>query len=161
MMLVVADSSPIHVLVRIGYIEILPKLFDRVLIPTQVAAELSHLHAPQVVRDFIAKPPAWLEVRQPMLVEPILELDSGEEAALSLVRETRAELLLIDEIDGRRVALRMNIPVIGTIGALERAANRGLIDLHEAFESLRQTDFRISTQLLEAARARHQQPRNE
>ncbi len=39
-MLVVADTSPIIALIQIGHVEILPSLFDRVMIPTQVTDEL-------------------------------------------------------------------------------------------------------------------------
>ena len=40
-MIVVADSSPVIVLVNIGQIQILPALFGAVIIPPQIAAELS------------------------------------------------------------------------------------------------------------------------
>jgi predicted nucleic acid-binding protein len=36
-MLVVADTSPIHVLVRIDHVDVLPALFQRVVVPTAVA----------------------------------------------------------------------------------------------------------------------------
>jgi predicted nucleic acid-binding protein len=59
-MLVVADSSPLNVLVVVGYADILPKLFQAVVIPPQVAGELSHPRTPAAVREFIASPPSWL-----------------------------------------------------------------------------------------------------
>ena len=37
----------------------------------------------------------------------------------------------------------------GTLGVLDRAAERGLIDLASAVASLRQTNFRIDPSLLE------------
>jgi predicted nucleic acid-binding protein len=40
-MLVIADSSPMNHLIRIGAIEALPKLFGRVVIPTEVLSELT------------------------------------------------------------------------------------------------------------------------
>lgn len=88
-MLIVADSSPLNILIRIEYVEILPKLFGAVCIPPEVQAELSELRTPDTVRTFIANPPAWLEVRTPARVEPIPPLHRGEEAAISLARDSR------------------------------------------------------------------------
>jgi predicted nucleic acid-binding protein len=39
-MLVVADTTPINYLILIGQVEILPSLFERVVIPQAVATEL-------------------------------------------------------------------------------------------------------------------------
>jgi predicted nucleic acid-binding protein len=57
-MLIVADSSPLIVLVNIRQIDVLPKLFGRVVIPPAVASELVAPSRPQAVRDFIAARPA-------------------------------------------------------------------------------------------------------
>jgi len=46
-MLVVCDTSPLCYLLLIGEIEILPQLYDRVLIPTEVAQELSDINSPK------------------------------------------------------------------------------------------------------------------
>lgn len=56
-MIVVADSSPLIVLVSIGQLEILSALFGEVFIPPQIAAELSEAKRPQPVRNFIAGRP--------------------------------------------------------------------------------------------------------
>ena len=42
MILVVADTSPIHYLVLIEAIGFLPQLYDRVVLPSAVVAELTH-----------------------------------------------------------------------------------------------------------------------
>lgn len=56
-MVVVADSSPLVVLIQIGHVEILPTLFGQVIIPPQIAAELSQPKRPKAVRSFIAARP--------------------------------------------------------------------------------------------------------
>ncbi len=96
-MLVVADSSPINILVRIGYVDILPNLFGTACIPPQVRDELSDPQTPLAVRHFVENPPAWLEIRAPAVIEPIPPLGPGEEAAISLAGELKADALLIDE----------------------------------------------------------------
>ena len=91
-MLVVSDSSPLNLLVRIGSADILPALFDRVVIPTEVERELSRVEAPVAVREFISRPPAWLVALDPRRVEAISRLDPCECAAISLALELRADL---------------------------------------------------------------------
>jgi len=53
MPLVVADTGPLDYLVLTGDIELLPKLFGRVLLPQVVRDELANAEAPQAVRDWI------------------------------------------------------------------------------------------------------------
>ncbi len=147
-MIVVADSSPINILVRIECIDLLPRLFGSVSIPTEVQAELIDPRTPQSVRGFVANPPPWLTVRSPQKVDRIPPLDRGEEAAISLARELRADALLIDERDGRRAAMALGIPVLGTVGVLDVAADRKLIDLNAVTARLQASDFRLSPALL-------------
>ena len=45
-MIAVFDTRPLNYLILIGYIDVLPKLFDEILIPRAVADELSHHEAP-------------------------------------------------------------------------------------------------------------------
>jgi predicted nucleic acid-binding protein len=103
-MLVVADSSPLIVLLTIGHIEVLPALFSQMAIPPEVAAELARPNRPQIVREFMASPPHWLSERAPKATEAIPALHAGERAAISLARELHADLLLIDELRGRQAA---------------------------------------------------------
>lgn len=50
-MIVVADTSPINYLIRIGQIDVLPALYGRVLVPQSVWEELTDLRAPAPIRD--------------------------------------------------------------------------------------------------------------
>ena len=103
-MLVVADSSPLIVLINIGHINILPDLFGNVIIPPEVAGELAQEKRSQPIRAFIAAPPDWLTEQAPSTVEAIPMLHSGEASAISLALEVHADLLLIDEMLGRKAA---------------------------------------------------------
>lgn len=58
-------------------------------------------------------------------------------------------MLLIDEVRGRKAAADRNIPFTGTVGVLELAAEQRLLDLQDAFERVKKTDFWISPQLLD------------
>jgi predicted nucleic acid-binding protein len=57
----------------------------------------------------------------------------------------------MDDWDGRRMARQMGIPVFGTIGLLENAAQEKLIELPAAIARLRLTNFFASAELLDAA----------
>jgi predicted nucleic acid-binding protein len=148
-MLVIADSSPFIVLIMIGHIDVLPTLFGKVIIPPEVLAELLNSNRPQDVRDLMRSRPAWLIERAPAAIEPIPSLHAGESAAISLAQELKADLLLIDEVYGRRAAAERHIPFTGTIGVLELAADEGLLNLKDAFEQVKNTDFWISNKLLD------------
>ena len=148
-MLVVADSSPLIVLINIGHIEILPQLFGTVLIPPTIFAELRNEKRPQTIRSFIENPPAWLIEQAPSSTEEIPLLDPSEIAAINLALEIRADLLLIDESLGRKAAVARGINIAGTIGILEQAADQNLLDLKDAFDRVKETDFWISHDLLD------------
>jgi predicted nucleic acid-binding protein len=149
-MLVVADSSPLIVLINIGLIDILPDLFGKVIIPPEVATELAQDKRPQPVRAFIAAPPDWLIEQAPATVEAIPMLHPGEASAISLALEVHADLLLIDEMLGRKAAALRGLHITGTIGVLEQAADQGLLDLNEAFTRIKNSDFWIAPELLNA-----------
>jgi len=58
--LVIADTEPVNYLVLIGNIDLLPLLFQTVILPSAVRAELADPDAPPPVRSWISDPPAWL-----------------------------------------------------------------------------------------------------
>jgi predicted nucleic acid-binding protein len=61
--LVIADTGPLNYLILIGHIDLLPALFEKVVLPTAVQSELASSKAPPLVRHWIANLPAWLDVR--------------------------------------------------------------------------------------------------
>jgi predicted nucleic acid-binding protein len=56
-------------------------------------------------------------------------------------------LIVIDERAGREGALKRNLPVIGTLGILELAAQLGLLDFAIALAELKANSFFISPAL--------------
>ena len=160
MILVVADTRPIHYLHVIGRLEVLPALYGEVLVPPAVLREMAHLNAPPSLRRFAESPPDWLRVRTPGTVPFLDILDDGEAEAISLAVELKAQRLLIDERDGRRAALALGLHIRGTLGILEDAAEKQLLNLAEALGALRQTTFRAEAALFEAALQRDRDRRS-
>lgn len=152
-MIVIADTSPINYLIWIGEIEILPKLYGKILVPLSVCDELRRELAPETVRSWIARPPAWLEMRVPGQKPDAdllrADLDEGERDAILLAQELGADELIIDDMDGRREAQRRHLPVTGTVGVLRAAAKVGLLNLRNAFDKLGQTNFHIAQDILD------------
>jgi uncharacterized protein len=118
---VVSDSGPLIALERIQQLELLPALFNRILVPPAVAEEF-------VPSDRL---PKWLQlqpVKQPPRLAGLqLSLGAGEREALSLSLELRASVLLVDDKAARRAAAGLGIPIIGTLGILVSAKRRGLL----------------------------------
>ncbi len=75
------------------------------------------------------------------------DLGDGEREAIVLAQELHADIVLIDEGDGRREAQRRALTMTGTLGVLERAAIRGLIDLPRVLARLQSTTFRARPEL--------------
>jgi uncharacterized protein len=161
LILVVADTGPINYLILINEVEVLSRLYDRVVIPQAVLTELTHPNAPKVVADWARSLPNWTEVRSAACVSPVEALGPGEAEAIALARELSATVVLLDEAEARAMALALGIPVAGTVGVLERAAELGLLDLKSAFDRLLRTNFRIAPDLLRSALARDAQRRSE
>ena len=145
-MVVVADSTPLHYLILIDQIELLPRLFDLVLIPESVVAELQHAKAPEVVRRWIAEPPAWLHVHALRAVpdDDLQYLDPGEREAIALAEE------LLDDGKARREAARRGLSFIGTLGVLREAARREHVALKDVLDQLSQTTFYVDPDLIES-----------
>jgi predicted nucleic acid-binding protein len=157
--LVIADTGPVNYLILIGCIDLLPALFEKVILPASVQAELSIRKAPRPVRDWIASPPAWIEVRETpdgLDADPSLKgIHKGEQAAIGLAAALKASLLLMDDRKGVIAARGKGLRVTGTLGILELAAQGGLTDFAQAVERLRQTNFRGPEALLDALLKKH------
>ena len=158
MLIVVADTSPLRYLVQIDQIQLLPRLFEKILIPSVVSDELRHPSAPEVVRNWMSKKPDWLEVSVvDSTDDPSLRaLDDGERSAISLGLSVSADLILIDDRRGAAAARDKGLEVTGTLGILDLAAHRGMIDLANALARLRTTNFRRREELFDALLKRHQ-----
>lgn len=150
-MIAVTDTSPILYLLLIGEIDLLPKLFGELLAPPTVIDELRHPSSPAPVAEWLAQKPGWLRIEKasPAPAMPPLDiLDRGEREAIQLARQHGADLVILDDKAGRLAARELGLRITGTLGVLEAAARRDLVDLRAAVGRLRRTNFRASPALL-------------
>lgn len=129
-MIVVSNTSPIMDLAVIGQLSLLEKLYHKVLIPEAVFQELLAISSRQLGGAEI-QTVAWIERRtisnRPLVDSLLLELDLGEAEAIALAVEIKADLLLLDERRGRKVASRLGLKFIGLLGALIEAKRKGFL----------------------------------
>ncbi len=149
-MIVVSDTSPLHYLVLIKAEQVLPKLYGRVLVPSEVLDELRAEEAPDDLRTWIEFLPSWLEVESPPPYSIPTRIHAGEAAAVALAKHLQADLLLIDDHDARDYAESQGFKVTGMLGVLRDAAELELLDLAASLRRLQQeTNFRAPRSLFD------------
>lgn len=149
-MIAVADSGPIRYLVLIEEVHLLPVLYGTILVPPGVAAELTHPSTPLPVHTWVQNRPEWIEIRGPRAALPELSpfLGRGEREAIALAEELGASVLLADDGAARQEAARRKIPIQGTLGILDLAAEHGLANFEAVMRKLSETNFRAGPKLI-------------
>ena len=130
-MIVVSDTSPIINLAVIGHIQLLQKLFQKILIPQSVYREVaivgSGLPGSKEVDTL-----SWIECVEvnnwPLVKMLRKELDEGEAEAITLAVDNNADFVLLDERIGREVASRLGIQFVGVLGIIIHAKQNGHLD---------------------------------
>ena len=119
---VISNSSPLIALSQIDRLDLLRQLHTHVSIPAAVAGE---------VERTLPLLPDWVLVQelarplQPITVSA--SIGPGEREVISLALELAASLVILDEQPARRLAKSLGLRVIGTVGLLMAAKERGLL----------------------------------
>lgn len=148
---IVCNAGPLIALAGIGQVKLLRGLFEQVLVPPEVRAEVVAGGPGGVGADLFRA--AWLEVT-PLLktVDPLLVslLDSGEAATIALAVEHSASMVLMDEVKERRVARNVyGLAVIGTGRLLVEAKRAALIpQVRPLLEQMRNNGYWISESIV-------------
>lgn len=124
----IADSGPLICLSRINQLELLPRLFSKVLVPPEVWNEVTVKGQGHPGAYEVSQVP-WFTFRipDPHLVKPLnILVDAGEAEAIALAQTISNGIILMDDSRARKIAKRLNIKQIGTVGILLRAKRLGL-----------------------------------
>jgi uncharacterized protein len=152
-MIVVSDTSPITNLAAVGLLDLLHQLYDRVIIPQAVYDEMASFNYSvpgalevQTLSWINSQPVADIKRSQELQIQ----LDIGEAEAIILALELQADLLLIDERKGRKVAAQCGVKKInGLLGVLLEAKQKKLLpEIKPIMDALiDHQNFRISDRL--------------
>ncbi|MBN4001493.1 MAG: DUF3368 domain-containing protein [Nostoc sp. LPT] len=152
---VVSNTSPILNLAIIDRLILLHQQFDEILIPIAVLNELKiseQRPGSQAIREAISA--GWIQSRE-VTNEPLVQLlkqtlDKGESEAIALAVELKADLTLLDEREGRKVAKSLGLKVTGILGVLLRAKQSGELESLQPVidELISKAGFRIAPELL-------------
>ena len=138
---VIADTSCLISLSRIEALAVLKDLYSEIYITREIANEYGE--------DL----PEWITVREvtDLHNQQILSgiLDDGEASAIALAYQYEKTLLILDDLKGRKEAVRLGFRITGTLGVLSKAHRIGLIpELSPYIDKLKEAGFRISPQIL-------------
>ncbi len=152
--IIIADSSPLIGLARIGHLGVLTHLAKRIVVPRAVHVEVMEAKADAPGASEVAAQ-SWIEVQEadPAVVAPLLILvGRGEAEAIALAQREHGAVLLMDDLRARKLAERLGLPRLGTVALLGQAKRAGLIPkLKPALDSLVANGIFISPQLIGSA----------
>ncbi|OIR06994.1 hypothetical protein GALL_109010 [mine drainage metagenome] len=134
---IISDTSCFIILTNIGELDILHKLYGKIITTIDIAIEYNE------------PLPEWIEIvaitdkyRQQILE---MQIDKGESSAIALALEIPDCLLILDDYKARKIADKLGLRFTGTIGVIIQAKLKGIIpSIKPILEKLRQTNFRLS-----------------
>ena len=124
-MKIVSNTTPIISLAAIGRLDILEKLFGKVIIAEAVYHEIKAKPGygyEQIDCDFIEVQPIEGLLYKDFLLS---QLDSGEAETIILAKEINADFVIIDENIGYQFANQVGLTAIRTLSLLLKAKEKG------------------------------------
>ena len=122
--MIIGDSSALIALAVIDKLDLLEKLFDELYVPKAVFDEVTKIEKPQSdkLKKFLQN-----KVKTVNLKLKKLGLGLGELEAITLYKELSADVLFIDDDRAKKFAVLNDVKVIGTLGVLIKAKEKGFI----------------------------------
>jgi predicted nucleic acid-binding protein len=135
----VTNSTCLIALEGIGRLDLLPAVYEEVFAPPAVQAEFGTEIEWLVIKE-LSSPTVSLALES--------QLGKGEAAAIALAAEMSDSYVVLDDKKARRVARQMGLRIVGTLGTLLRAKQKGIIaEVHPILEELKSMGFRCSSSL--------------
>ena len=135
MKLWVSDTSPLLFLAKLNRLDLLRQAGVEITAPNAVFREIRQ-HPDAASRKLEEARQSWLKARavtDTALVKVLLaDLDEGEAEVIALAIELGADRVLLDDLDGRRLARRIGLIPVGTLGILLCGPAKGLDSLAQS-----------------------------
>lgn len=142
--IVIADTSCLIILSEIDELNLLRRLYGKILVTDEIAAEFK-----EPLPDWIILTKVNNKQKQYVLE---LQVDKGESSAIALAMELKDSLLILDDYKARKIAEQLGLSYTGTLGIIIKAKLTGLTPSVKALlEKIKTTNFRISGTLEEEA----------
>lgn len=149
---IIADSSPLIILLKSDFEHILFELFDEILIPEAVWQEVLAGGDDDIAKQKLSSL-TWAKRVSINAINTEIEnynLGKGETEALSLALETKNSGVILDDHAARKCAGNLKIPFIGTGGLLISAKQKNLIlSVSEALEKVQSEGLWLSDTVIE------------
>ncbi|MBN2088847.1 DUF3368 domain-containing protein [candidate division KSB1 bacterium] len=134
--MIVSNSTPLIAFARINQLMLLQKVVAEIVIPGAVANEISqYTEKKQGLIDLVKE--SWITIKKVQSIAQVQlllpTLDRGEAEVIALAREQQADLVLIDELTGRKVAESLGLHISGSIGILIQAKKTGILQSVKPF----------------------------
>jgi uncharacterized protein len=148
---VVCDTSTLIALARIGQLDILRQVRAQVVIPRAVYEEVVVKGAGKSGADEVRKA-SWIETLKVSDRDIVAQfrtvLGAGESEVIALVKESDADLIILDDQDARETAIAEGLNVVGLLAFLILAKEEGIIhQVRPLLDALRRQGFFISDAL--------------
>ena len=147
------DTSVLIALGKLGYLRLVKKLFDKLVIAESVLEEVKDSEVFGQINELINSGFARVvrSTRGDLLGVLVLNLGKGEAETIALALETDADVAMLDELKARRLARRFKIKVVGTLGVIKALIDAGLVkeNLESLCERLIEQGFWIDRKLCE------------
>ena len=144
---VISNTSPLFYLHRLGCLDVLRKLYGKIIVPEAVVYELDMGRMQGEDTPEIADY-GWIEVRSinvPHLVRLVTDFGAGETEVLALALENPDCLAILDDRLAREVAGLHRLKITGTAGVLLKAKQAGYISaVTPLLNELGRLGFRLS-----------------
>ncbi len=151
-----ADAGPLIAFGRLDKFSVLSAIFDRVIVPQAVYEETQSrpgTHDALAIRAAAQGGALTLDTSTPDRPDlpGEIELGEGEAAAIALAAKLGYGVLM-DDLQGRSAASMLKLRVIGSVGVLILARQRGLVPaLAPLLETLRASGYYLSDALIHEA----------
>ena len=152
----VVNASPLILLGKIGHVALLGELSDELILPVAVAQEVgAKPEGERILAIAASLPGTRIEAEISLSTElAAWDLGRGESQVLALASDLSGSRAVLDDLEARRAAQSIGLPLIGTLGVVLRAKRRGLIEAaRPVLEHLRRVGLYASDTLIEQALA--------
>ena len=138
--IVIADTSCLIILSKINELDLLYRLYGKIITTLEVA------------KEFDETLPAWIILNEisDKHVQQLLELqvDMGEASAIALALETDDCTIILDDSKARKLADKLGLKITGTIGIIVKAKLNGIIpSIKPYLKKIRDTNFHLSAEI--------------